>query len=62
MGAAVSMVFSRLAGTLLYKVAPVDPVSWVSVSILLALIALGSALLPAYRTAATLPGVALRDS
>ncbi len=53
-------LLGRMIGSLLYGVRPLDPVSVVAVSALLAAVALGAALIPARRAARVDPARALR--
>jgi ABC-type lipoprotein release transport system permease subunit len=47
--------------TLLYGVRPIDPLTFVGVSILLLLVALAASLVPAYRAAQADPMITLRN-
>ncbi|RPI22282.1 MAG: FtsX-like permease family protein, partial [Acidobacteria bacterium] len=60
-GLALSAVLSRLLGTMLFGVEPLDPTTFVSVMILLALTAAVSIAGPAWRAARIDPAVALRS-
>jgi len=60
-GLAASLVLTRLLETLLFEVAPADPVTSVAVAILLGSVALAAAALPARRAAAVDPMAALRS-
>jgi putative ABC transport system permease protein len=60
MGLAASLLLARLLGTLLFEVAPTDPVTSIAVAILLGAVGLAAAALPAHRAATVDPLVALR--
>ena len=60
-GLALSAVLSRLLGTMLFGVEPLDPTTFVSVMIVLALTAAVSTSGPAWRAARIDPAVALRS-
>jgi putative ABC transport system permease protein len=51
---------TRVLRTLLYRVEPADPVTFVSVTVLLILVALAACCFPAYRATRTAPTEALR--
>ncbi|HLJ44843.1 MAG TPA: ABC transporter permease [Bryobacteraceae bacterium] len=55
-----AFIATRSLGALLFSVSPGDPVTFIGVSVLLAAIALGSSLLPAWRGSRIDPLVALR--
>jgi predicted permease len=59
-GLAVSMAVTRDLSALLYDTSPVDPATFLVVPFLLALVALGAALFPAWRVIRTDPMTALR--
>jgi predicted permease len=59
-GLAVSMAVTRALSALLYNTSPVDPATFLVVPFLLALVALGAALFPAWRVIRTDPMTALR--
>jgi predicted permease len=61
LGAAGAMAFTRLLGTLLFKVSPRDPVSFASALAVMALAALAACFFPAWRATRTDPVRALRD-
>ncbi len=60
-GVAAAGVAARLVGTMLFGVAPGDPVIFVTVVVLIAAVALASALVPARRASAVDPAVVLRS-
>jgi putative ABC transport system permease protein len=59
-GIAGALVLSRLMTSLLYGVAPNDPITFASVSILLVIVALAASYIPARRAMRVEPMVALR--
>ena len=59
-GLAASLLLSRLLSGLLYEVAPIDPVTLISVGFLLGTVALAAAAVPANRAASIDPMPALR--
>ena len=59
-GVIAALVLTRLMQTLLYEVKPADPVTFVSVSIVLVGVAIVAGALPAYRATRVSPLVALR--
>jgi putative ABC transport system permease protein len=59
-GLAVSMAATRALSVLLYNTSPVDPATFLVVPLILALVALGAALFPAWRVVHTDPITALR--
>jgi putative ABC transport system permease protein len=62
LGGAGSLLLARLVRGLLFGVAPHDPVTLASVTLLMAAIGLGACWLPALRASRIDPGVALRAS
>ena len=61
LGAAAAFPLTRLIDTLLYGVAPTDPISFVAAAIALAAVALLACLLPAARATRIAPASALRN-
>ena len=59
-GVVGAMGLSRFLGTILYEVSPLDPLTFVTIPLLLGFVALGSALGPARRATRVDPVVALR--
>ena len=59
-GAAGSWSLTRLLASLLYEVKPTDPVVFLAVAAVLAVVALGASLLPSRRATRIDPAVALR--
>jgi predicted permease len=59
-GLAAALALSRIAGAMLYEVRGVDPVTFVGVGIVLAIVALIAAAIPARRAAGVDPASALR--
>jgi putative ABC transport system permease protein len=59
-GALVALVFGRAMASLIYGVKPSDPITFLSVGILLAGVALLASVIPAYRATRVDPMVALR--
>jgi ABC-type lipoprotein release transport system permease subunit len=59
-GLAVSIVVTRTLSSLLYDTSPQDPQTFVVVSSILILVALGASVFPAWRAVHTDPIVALR--
>jgi putative ABC transport system permease protein len=59
-GLAGALALSRLLGAMLYGVGARDPVTFASVPVLLALVALVATLIPAWRAARVDPVIALR--
>jgi putative ABC transport system permease protein len=55
-----ALLLTRLMQTLLYQVRPSDPGTFATVSLVLAMVALLAALLPAYRATRVSPLIALR--
>jgi putative ABC transport system permease protein len=60
LGAAGALALGRLLSSLIFEVKPSDPITFLAVTALLALIALLASLIPAYRAAKVDPMVALR--
>jgi len=61
LGAAVALGFTRLLGSLLYKVSPRDPLAFGSAFVVMTIAALVACFLPAWRATRTDPARALRD-
>jgi putative ABC transport system permease protein len=61
LGAAASFVLTRLMTSLLYKVSPTDPLTFVATAIFLALVALAACYFPARRAMRVEPVTALRQ-
>jgi putative ABC transport system permease protein len=61
LGLAVVLVLARFLTSMLYGVSPNDPVTFVGISFLLAMVALLACYLPARRAARIDPMIALRD-
>ncbi len=59
-GAAGALALARVMSTLIYGVKPTDPLTFLSVALVLATVALLATLIPAYRAARVDPMVALR--
>ncbi len=62
LGALAALGLSRLLASLLYEISPFDPVTFVVVPALLALVALAAAVLPARRAGQVDPLAAMRES
>ncbi len=60
LGAAGALAMGHLVSSLVYGVRPSDPLTFLAVMVLLALVALGASIIPAYRAAKVDPVVALR--
>lgn len=60
-GVAVALLLSRLIASQLYGVTPLDPLTFVTVPVLLILVALLAAYLPARRAASVSPAIAMRE-
>jgi|ERR1700726_2836597 ABC-type antimicrobial peptide transport system permease subunit len=60
-GAALALAATRTLSQLLFQVDPLDPLSFTSAVVLLALISLGACLLPAWRASHVDPAYALRS-
>jgi predicted permease len=60
LGIIAALFAARLLGGLLYGVRPTDPTTYASVALLLALVAVGAALLPARRATRVDPAITLR--
>jgi ABC-type antimicrobial peptide transport system permease subunit len=61
LGLAGAFAVTRLLGSLLHGVAPVDPLVFSGVTLLVATVALGAGLMPAWQASRTDPLVALRN-
>jgi ABC-type antimicrobial peptide transport system permease subunit len=61
LGAAASLALGRVLANQVYGVGTGDPVTLVSISLVLTLAAVGACLVPALRASRTDPGLALRD-
>jgi ABC-type antimicrobial peptide transport system permease subunit len=59
-GVAVAVPVTRLASTLLYGVSPTDPLTYISIFLLLMLVAVVACFIPARRATRVDPLVALR--
>ncbi|MDE3178742.1 MAG: hypothetical protein KGM47_03700, partial [Acidobacteriota bacterium] len=59
-GIAAALALTRLLSSLLYAVHPADPLTFISVAVLLAVVALFACCLPARRAARVDPMTALR--
>jgi predicted permease len=59
-GLAASIATTRALSSLLYETSPLDPGTFIAVALVLLLVALGAAMLPAWRVARTDPITALR--
>jgi len=59
-GTAGALAMGRVLSSLIYRVRPTDPVTFVAVTLLLALVALLASVIPAYRATKVDPMVALR--
>jgi ABC-type antimicrobial peptide transport system permease subunit len=55
-----ALALARLIESLLYQIPPRDPATYVSVSVILALVAIAASYVPAHRAAKVDPMVALR--
>jgi ABC-type antimicrobial peptide transport system permease subunit len=60
-GAALSLVLTRLGGEYLFKVSPQDPVAFGAAFAVMALVSITACFLPAWRAARTDPMRALRE-
>jgi putative ABC transport system permease protein len=60
LGLAVSAAASRLLASLLYRVAPVDPLTFAAIGLLVAAVAICASAIPAWRAARVDPLTALR--
>ncbi len=61
LGLAVVFVLARFLTSMLYGVSPSDPVTFIGISFLLAVVALLACYIPARRAAHVDPMIALRD-
>ena len=61
LGLAVVLVLARFLTSMLYGVSPSDPVTFVGISFLLAMVALLACYLPARRAARIDPMIAIRE-
>jgi putative ABC transport system permease protein len=61
LGLAAAALLARTVGTLLFGVQPLDPVTFGGAALVLASVAIGAAVLPAWRAARVDPAVALRQ-
>jgi ABC-type antimicrobial peptide transport system permease subunit len=59
-GVGASLLLTQLMGTLLFRVSPTDPLTFVSIAMALAMTSLAAAAIPARRAATVDPTVALR--
>jgi ABC-type antimicrobial peptide transport system permease subunit len=60
-GLAAALAMGRLVTSLVFQVKPTDPMTFLAVAALLALIALFACVIPAYRASKVNPVVALRN-
>jgi predicted permease len=60
-GSALALLLGRALATFLYNVSPVDPLTFLGIPVLLALVSVAALLVPATRAAGIAPVVALRD-
>ena len=61
MGVLGSLLLTKYLKVLLYEVSPLDPLTFASVPVFLALVTLGASFIPAVRAAAVDPVCALRQ-
>jgi putative ABC transport system permease protein len=59
-GVAIALALGRVVSSLIYQVKPSDPITFLAVAGLLALVAFLASVIPAYRAAKVDPMVALR--
>jgi predicted permease len=60
-GSALALLLGRALATFLYNVSPLDPLTFLGIPVLLALVSVAALLVPATRAAGIAPVVALRD-
>jgi putative ABC transport system permease protein len=60
LGIAGALALARVMSTLVYGIRPTDPITFLAVAVLLAMVALFATIVPAYRAAKVDPMVALR--
>jgi ABC-type antimicrobial peptide transport system permease subunit len=61
LGLGGAFALSRVMGALLVQVTPTDPLTFVSITVILAVVAVSACVIPARRASAVDPLVALRD-
>ena len=59
-GSGVALALGRLMSSLIFEIKPADPLTYASVALLLAIVALVASAVPAYRASRVDPNVALR--